>query len=119
MGKQQTTIRLTENLIEELDTEADELGLNRSEYIRQIVRERHEADELREEVDSLREQLTSRENRITELEQQLRERREIEEKVDEVALQVKEQKETGNAPFPVRWWKWWKGRGGDNDNEQS
>lgn len=115
MGKQQTTIRLTENLIEELDTEADERGLNRSEYVRQIIRERHEADELREEVDSLREQLTSRENRITELEQQLRERREIEEKVDEVALEVREQKETSNAPFPVRWYKWWRSRGEDNE----
>lgn len=117
MSKQQTTIRLTENLISDLDEEADELGLNRSEYIREIVRERHEADELREEIDSLREQLTSRENRITELEQQLRERREIEEKVDEVALEVREQKETSNAPFPVRWYKWWRGR--DDDNEQS
>jgi hypothetical protein len=61
-----------------------------------------------EEIDSLREQLTSRENRITELEQQLRERREIEEKVDEVALEVREQKETSNALFPVRWYNWWK-----------
>ena len=116
MSKRQTTIRLTTTLIDDLDEEADERGMNRSEYIRQIVRERHEADELREKIENLREQLTSRENRVTELEQQLRERREIEEKVDEVALEVREQKETSNAPFPVRWYKWWKGS--DNDNEE-
>ena len=115
MGKQQTTIRLTESLISDLDDEADERGMNRSEYLRQIVRERHESDELRDEIESLREQLQSREERVTELEQQLRERREIEEKVDEVALEVREQKETSNAPFPVRWLKWWRSRS-DDDN---
>ena len=110
MRKTQTTIRLTESLIEELDAEADENGLNRSEYLRQIIRNRHEAEELEDEIQSLRDQLQSREKRVTELEEQLRERREIEEKVDEVALQVKEQKESANAPFPVRWYSWWKSR---------
>ena len=115
MTSQQTTIRLTEGLIEDLDDEADERGMNRSEYLREIVRARHESDELRDEIESLREQLQSRERRISELEEQLRERQEIEEKVDEVALEVQEQKETANAPFPVRWVKWWRSRGDDDD----
>ena len=38
----QTTIRLTNSLIGELNREADEQGITRSEHIRQILSERHE-----------------------------------------------------------------------------
>jgi len=110
MSREQTTIRLTESLLDEINEEAEERDLNRSEYIRKLLQNRHEADELRNEIDTLREQLASREQRVTELEEQLRERREIEDKVDEVAMEVREQKETSNAPFPVRWYSWWKNR---------
>jgi len=82
MSRKQTTIRLTETLLDEINEEADKRDLNRSEYIRQLLQNRHEADELRNEIDTLREQLASREHRVTELEEQLRERREIEDKVD-------------------------------------
>lgn len=111
MGRQQTTIRLTESLIEDLDNEADEKGLSRSEYIRELLENRHRVDELQDQIQSLRDHVKSREDRISDLEEQLRERREIEEKVEEVAIEVKEQRETGNAPFPVRWWQWWQNRG--------
>ena len=110
MGRQQTTIRLTESLIEKIDDEADEQDLSRSEYIRQLLENRHRADKLEDEIQSLREQLESRESRISTLETQLRERREIEDKVDEVAMEVKEQRESTNAPFVVKWYKWWKNR---------
>jgi len=110
MSREQTTIRLTESLLDEINEEAEERDLNRSEYIRQLLQNRHKADELRDEVDTLREQLASREKRVTELEEQLRKRREIEDKVDEVAMEVKEQRESSNAPFVVKWYKWWKNR---------
>ena len=96
--------------MDEINEEADKRDLNRSEYIRQLLQNRHEADELRDEIKTLREQLKAREQRVTELEEQLRERREIEEKVDEVAMEVKEQQESTNAPFVVKWYKWWKNR---------
>jgi TolA-binding protein len=111
MKRTQTTIRLEESLIEDLDTEAEERDVSRSEYMRQILRERRESEELREEIDTLRDRLESREERIEELEQQLTRRSQIEEKVEEVALEVREERKESNAPFFVKWWTWWKEKG--------
>jgi len=108
MSRTQTTIRLEESLIEDLDSEAEERDVSRSEYVRQILQERRESEELREEVNTLRDRLESREERIEELEQQLTRRSQIEEKVEEVALEVREDREESNAPFFVKWYKWWR-----------
>jgi TolA-binding protein len=110
MSRTQTTIRLEESLIEDLDSEAEERDVSRSEYVRQILRERRESEELREEIDTLRDRLESREERIEELEQQLARRSQIEEKVEEVALEVREDREESNAPFFVKWYKWFQER---------
>jgi len=110
MPRTQTTIRLEEQLIEDLDSEAEEKGISRSEYIRQILRERGESEELREEIDTLTQRLESREERIEELEQQLTRRSQIEEKVEEVALEVREEREESNAPFFVKWVRWFRER---------
>jgi predicted HicB family RNase H-like nuclease len=110
MSRTQTTIRLEESLIEDLDSEAEERDVSRSEYVRQILQERRESEELREEIDTLRDRLESREERIEELEQQLARRSQIEEKVEEVALEVREDREESNAPFFVKWYKWFQER---------
>lgn len=110
MARESVTIRLREELITRLDDEADERDVSRSEYVRDILNERHEVEELRDEVDSLQEQLESRESRIDELEDQLVRRSQVEEKIDEVALEVREERQSGNAPFFVNWWRWWQGR---------
>jgi chromosome segregation ATPase len=110
MKRTQTTIRIEKNLIEDLDSEAEERDVSRSEYIRQILRERHDVEELREEVDTLRDRLESREERIEQLEEQLARRSQMEERVEEVALEVREQREESNAPFFVRWARWFRGR---------
>jgi predicted DNA binding CopG/RHH family protein len=110
MGRTQTTIRIDESLIEDLDSEAEERGVSRSEYIRQILRDRGEREELREEIDTLRDRLESRKERIDELEQQLTRRSQIEEQVEEVALEVREQREESNAPFFVKWARWFRER---------
>lgn len=68
MARESVTIRLREELIERLDQEAEDQDESRSEYVRGILNERHEVEELRDEVDSLQEQLESRESRIDELE---------------------------------------------------
>lgn len=110
MGRIQTTVRLEESLIDDLDEEAEEKDVSRSEYIRQILRERDEREELRDEIHTLRERLESREERIEELEQQLTRRSQIEDKVEEVALEVREEREASNAPFPVKWYRWFRNR---------
>jgi len=110
MDRIQTTIRLEESLIEDLDSEAEERDVSRSEYVRQILRERRESEELREEIDTLRDRLESREERIQDLEEQLARRSQMEERVEEVALEVREQRESSNAPFFVKWYRWWSER---------
>lgn len=71
------------------------------------IDERNEQIEtLRENISRLQNRLDSREDRIEELEAQLVRRSQIEEKIEELSLEVREEKQLINAPFPVRWWKW-------------
>lgn len=104
------TVRIREELIDVLDDEADEHDISRSEYIRQILDSRHEADELRERVEELESRLEDRSERISELESQLAKRRDLESRVEEVALEVREDRENRNAPFFVKWARWWRDR---------
>ena len=63
-----TTLRLEEETIGELDEEADEHGLSRSEYLRMLIRTRHEHDERDDEYG---ERIAERDERIEDLEQEL------------------------------------------------
>lgn len=107
MTRTAITIRIREEEIERLDQEANEEGVSRSEYIRQILDNRDRVDQLEEEMSELRDRLESREERIDDLEQQLARRSQIEDKVEQVAMEVREGKEEENAPFFVRWYRWW------------
>jgi len=98
------TIRLRQDLIDSLDDEADDRDVSRSEYIRQILDDRHEVDELRDRLDA-------REARIDELEEQLARRSQIGEKVDTLAKRVDEQDTDATPPFPIRWYRWFRSRG--------
>jgi hypothetical protein len=51
---EQTTLRLPADLLEDLDEEAEEHGVSRSEYVRDILASRHEHERLRTEVERLR-----------------------------------------------------------------
>ena len=108
MSKESITIRLQPELIDRLEGEAEEAGVSRSEYIRQILRERREKEALHEEVAMLESRLESRESRISDLEEQLARRSQVEEKVEEVALEVREDREESNAPFFVKWYRWFR-----------
>jgi predicted transcriptional regulator len=110
MAKESITIRLEGDLIDRLESEADEDGVSRSEHIRQILREQGDRRELEDEIETLRERLETREERIQTLEEQLARRSEIEERVEEVALEVREDREDRNAPFFVKWYRWWTDR---------
>ncbi len=97
------TVRLREELIDRLD-EADERGVSRSEYIRDILDERHRVEELEAEVDRLQDRLDARERRITELEGQLARRSDVEEKINDLPDELRD--DGPDPSFPVRWYQW-------------
>ena len=72
MPRRQTTIRLTESLVDELDREADEQGITRSEHIRQILSERHEMTVNAQRLETIEDRLHRYEDRLTDVESRLR-----------------------------------------------
>lgn len=100
---EQITLRIPLRLKAELEREAAEHGVSRSEHMRNVL-------EQRADVDELRDRLEQREARIDSLEEQLRKRSHVEEKVDELALELKETRGSADAPFFVRWARWWRER---------
>jgi hypothetical protein len=97
--KQQVAVRIPLRQRAELEREAAEQGVSRSECTRSILSDRDRADELEEHLEV-------RKARIDELERQLAERSQIKEKVDTLARQQDEE-----APFFLRWYDWWRRRG--------
>lgn len=65
------TLRLKENTLKSLDKEADMNDVSRSEYIRNIIRARHDHEDIRTEYE---EQISEYENRIDEYEDELAEK---------------------------------------------
>lgn len=97
------TIRVREDTKESLHADADEYGVSVSEYVRELIERGREYEELEE-------RLESREERIVELEDQLARRSQIEERVDELAIELREEREAAAPPWPVRWVEWWRER---------
>jgi predicted nuclease with TOPRIM domain len=100
------TVRLRDETVNDLNDEADCKDVTRSEHIREILERRHEVEQLTKEVERPQERLDTREERIDELEEQLARRSQLEEKVDLLAKQQDE----ADAPFFVRWYRWWRQR---------
>lgn len=98
---EQITIRIQEDLLKSIEDEAAEHDASRSEHIRRLIEKGSEHAELKD-------RLAAREDRIEDLEEQLRRRSQIEEEVEELAVEVREQRAAAQAPFPVRWYRWWK-----------
>ena len=108
MPKKGITIRLDEDLIDRLEDEANEQGVSRSEYIRQILAERHREDELQQQINNLQQRLEDREERISELEDQLARRSQLEDKIEDVQIELREDRDDRNAPFFVKWYRWFR-----------
>lgn len=105
---QNVTVRLPEELIDRLDTEAEERDASRSEYIRQILSDRHKAGQLEGEIDTLQEELKRREQRISTLEEQLARRSQLEDRIEDMEVELREDRQDRNAPFFVKWYKWFR-----------
>ncbi len=82
-GKKQVAVRIPLRQKAELEREAEEMGVSRSEYIRDILSDRHLVAEL--EV-----RLETRQDRIDELESQLTERSRVEEKIEELPDKIRD-----------------------------
>jgi len=82
-AKQQVAVRIPLRQKAELEAEAAEKGISRSEYVRSILDDRHRIDELES-------RLASREDRIDELETQLSERSQIEEKIENLPDKIRD-----------------------------
>ncbi len=101
--KQQVAVRIPLRQKAELEAEASEKGVSRSEYIRSILNDRHRVGELEDRV-------ATRNDRIDELERQLAERSQIEEKIedlpdkirDDQTYQERRQRMLDRAPITTR-----------------
>jgi hypothetical protein len=100
--KQQVAVRIPLRQKAELEHEAANRGVSRSEYIRSVLDDRDRAQKLAE-------QLESRKERIRELEEQLARRSQVEQKVDTLAKRVQE--DHPDPPWPIRWYRWFRGDG--------
>jgi predicted DNA binding CopG/RHH family protein len=110
MARESITFRIDGDLLDEIDEEAAEEGVSRSEYIRQILHNRRESDILGEEVDTLEERLEAREERIRELEQQLARRSQLESKIEDLPDKISDIESEPSPPFFVEWVQWFRRR---------
>lgn len=83
--KKQVAVRIPLRQKAELEREAEERGVSRSEYMREILSERHRVAELEE-------RLGNREDRIDELEAQLASRSQIEEKIENLPDKIRDER---------------------------
>jgi predicted DNA-binding protein len=77
------TIRVPEDLRESLDSEASEYGVSVSEYVRELIEQGREYDELEE-------RLTSKEQRISDLEEQLAKRSQIQQEIEDLPDKIRD-----------------------------
>lgn len=100
---EQITLRVPENTLESLEGEADEHGRSRSEHIREVLESRNEVDELRAEherevadlrdkIEDLERELEQRDARLDDLRRQLQAANAKDERVQELATYVEEER---------------------------
>lgn len=70
------TFRVDEEVADAIDAEAEEEGVSRAEYLRQIVRNRHESDRIREEYEQRLDELETNLERVRREKRQILDQRE-------------------------------------------
>jgi predicted DNA-binding protein len=103
------TVRLSEEQVETLDVEADDLDLSRAEYIRDLIEKGRESDKIRRELEEtqnkvadLRRQLqavNARQEDVTELVEYVEQQRDL------TRYQERRQRQLDEANILTRW-KW-------------
>lgn len=97
MGK--ISLRVSDSLLDELDAESDEIGVSRSEYIRNTLASRNDSEELRRENERLRNEkrtLIQQREEHTALVEYVEDERQIQER--------REQRQQRNVLRRAWWW---------------
>lgn len=97
------TITISDELNNFLDQELEDNDRfnSKADVMRYYISRGQEAGDLEQELEIA-------ENRLSELRQQLYHRDDVEEKVDVLAERIEEAQRQQDAPFVVRWWRWWR-----------
>jgi chromosome segregation ATPase len=100
---EQITLRIPSDTLEEVESEADEEGKTRSEYLRDVIDSRHEHEELRTEVERLRTEVERKERRVEAVLEQREEHTDLVRAVErEQSLQ--ERKAKAGVVTRLKWW---------------
>lgn len=108
MSKDTVTTRVESETHDYISTQSEARDVTKAQVVRELIERGREADQLEERVDALEKRLERREDRIDDLEEQLARRSQIEEKVDTLATTVEEQQGQTDAPFWVRWLRYYR-----------
>lgn len=115
------SLRLDDDLLESLDSEAEQTGVSRSEYIRATLEARHETDVLHEHIEDLQAEIDELETERDRLQRQLTATNQRVEEHQELVEYVEEErslsKRRAHAGVLTRA-KWWlTGMPEDGDEE--
>lgn len=99
------TLTISDEVDEFLEKESDDNGefSSKSEVMNHYF-------EQGRRVEKLERELEIKQNRIEDLRRQMVEREKVEEKVDVLAKRMEDQERAADAPFFVRWMRWWQSR---------
>jgi TolA-binding protein len=62
-------------------------------------------------VEELEREVEHKEARIEELRNQMTARENQSERIEALERRIEDQQDRADAPFPVKWWRWWQRRG--------
>jgi metal-responsive CopG/Arc/MetJ family transcriptional regulator len=100
----QISIKLSDDAIESLDHLAeDEHDGNRSQAAREVMSKGLKYDEVVVERDHA-------EARADQLREQMVERENTEQEVVALRKRIEDRERSADAPFLVKWWRWWRSR---------
>lgn len=103
---QNVTLRMDEEFVETLDSEADDRDLSRSDYIRNILQSRHDTSDLQREIDALQRKNNELRSQLQAANQRIDASNELVEYVEEQREMENSREERRHANVLRRGW-WW------------
>ena len=99
------SITISDELDDELVSKVEdkERFSSKADVVRHFIERGRRVDELEREVEH-------KEARIDELRNQMTARENQQERITALENRIEEQQDRADAPFPVKWWRWYKRR---------